>query len=92
MTIHPRHCGPLLFAAIQSAVTTAVAAGIATIQLAGADRLISLQWGQSWLLSWLAMLPIVIGMAPMLQGVVVALTQAPDGDSRGASEHRRDAP
>ena len=71
----PRRFGPLLFAAIQSAVTTAVATGVATAQIKGPEGLASLQWGQSWLMAWGAMLPLVIGMAPWLQRLVVGLTR-----------------
>ena len=74
----------MLFAAIQSAVTTAVATGIATAQLTGADGLVSLQWAQSWLFSWMAMLPIVVGMAPGLKRLVDALTLRPRDDQRRA--------
>ena len=73
----PRTFGPLLFAAIQSAVTTAVATGVTTVQIKGPEGLVSLQWGQSWLMAWGAMLPLVMGMAPWLQRVVAGLTREP---------------
>jgi hypothetical protein len=35
------------------------------------------RWASAWSLSWLTMLPVVIGLAPLIQRAVVALT-APD--------------
>ena len=66
----PQRYAPYLFAAIQAAITTAVATAIATLQFTGFDARFLLQWGLSWLESWALMLPIVLGMDPVIQRVV----------------------
>jgi hypothetical protein len=64
---------PYIYGVIQSGLTTAIAAGVATYRHAGLSLEVVPDWGAAWLLSWFAMLPIVIGFSPWIQRAVAAL-------------------
>ena len=68
-----RKYAPFLFAAIQSGVTSAVAAAVASSRLPG-DHLFLSNWIGSWLTSWALMMPIVLFAAPTIQRLTVMLT------------------
>ena len=74
MALLPQCAAPYVFAAIQAAVTTAVATGIATGRLTGVGPAFFVKWGWSWLIAWGTVLPIVLGIAPTLQRIVLLLT------------------
>lgn len=69
---------------IQAAITTAVATAIATYQGMGASGF-PFQWMLSWGLAWLTMLPVVIGVSPLIQRAVLALT-VPEATAQPAGE------
>jgi hypothetical protein len=73
----PRRYAPFVYGIVQAGLTTAVATAIATYQLTGICVQFFVRWACSWSLAWLTMLPVVIGLAPVIQRAVAALT-APD--------------
>jgi Protein of unknown function (DUF2798) len=68
-----RRYAHFLFAVIQSGVTSAVAAAVASSRLP-ADHLFLSNWLGSWLISWALMVPIVLFAAPTIQRLTVLLT------------------
>lgn len=70
----PRQFAPLTYGVIQSGITAAVATAIATSQAGPQGQAALRLWFTSWSLSWLAMLPVVILVSPIIQRLVVALT------------------
>jgi hypothetical protein len=83
MTRLPQRYAPFIYGIVQAGITTAVASAIATHQLMGFGVQFLTRWAYSWSLAWLTMLPVVIGLAPVIQRAVAALT-APDVlDDRG---------
>jgi hypothetical protein len=62
-----------MFGVIQSALTSAVAAAIASIDLLP-ERAFALHWLKSALLAWLVMLPVVLFAAPFIRKLTVYLT------------------
>ena len=63
-----------VFGVIQSGLTCAVAAAIASFPFA-AEGSFTRRWPQSWLLAWLTMLPVVLFAAPGIQKASDALTR-----------------
>ena len=78
----PQKYAPLVFGVIQAAITTAVATAIATYQLTEFGQQFLERWALAWLVAWLTMLPIVAGLASLIQRVVAAVT------SPGAAQDR----
>ena len=72
----PPRYSPFVYGVIQAAITTGIATAIATYQATGLSSEFLPSWSSSWVLAWLTMLPIVIGISPMIQRAVVAVTQA----------------
>lgn len=70
----PRRYSHFVYGIIQSGTTCAIAAAIATYQLAQAGALFEI-WIQAWMLSWFSMLPVVIFAAPVIQRFSLALTR-----------------
>jgi hypothetical protein len=62
-----------VFGVIQSGLTSFVATGIAGFQLSSGDHLLW-NWFVSWLLSWVAMSPVVLA-APYILSLSIALTR-----------------
>jgi hypothetical protein len=63
-----------LYGVIQSGLTSAIAAAIASFDfLTGGSFLI--HWLQSWLMAWVLMLPIVLFAAPIIRRLTLFLTQ-----------------
>lgn len=73
LPISRRHAH-FLFGVIQSGLTSAIAAAIASASLL-AEGTFLLHWLASWLLSWLLMLPIVLFAAPFIRRLSVSLTR-----------------
>jgi hypothetical protein len=70
----PRRYAHFVFGIIQSGLTSAIAAGIASypfLQTGG----FTLHWLGAWLASWALMLPIVIFAAPGIRRLANALTR-----------------
>jgi Protein of unknown function (DUF2798) len=61
----PRRYAHFLFAAIQSALTSAIAAAVAGLNLPWAAGFFG-HWVRSWAEAWILMLPIVILAAPAI--------------------------
>jgi hypothetical protein len=78
----PRRYGHFVFGTIQSGLTSAIAAGIASFPFMRAGLFLS-HWIESWLLAWLIMLPVVILAAPFIQKTTDALTCEFDNSSDG---------
>ena len=70
----PRHYAHFIFGIIQSGLTSAIAAGIASTAFLGTEKFIS-NWIVSWLEAWVLMLPIVLFAAPLIQKLALALTR-----------------
>jgi hypothetical protein len=69
----PRKYGHFIFGVIQAALTTAIAAGVASISFFGTLAFVE-NWLSSWLIAWMTTIPIVLLAAPGIQRVVLALT------------------
>ena len=77
----PRRYGHFVFAVIQSGMTTAIAAAIASAPFLS-DSTFMAHWIGSWLIAWAAMTPIVLLAAPVIRRLVHALTTASELDER----------
>ncbi|MGE0629699.1 MAG: DUF2798 domain-containing protein [Hyphomicrobiaceae bacterium] len=69
----PRRYDHFVFGTIQSGVTSGVAAGVASFGYEQEEIL--LHWAQSWFLSWLIMIPLVLFAAPAIRRLTVLLTR-----------------
>lgn len=69
----PRRYGHFVFAVIQSGMTSAIAAAIASAPFLD-DSTFLIHWIGSWLVAWAAMVPIVLLAAPIIRRLVLALT------------------
>lgn len=79
----PRRHAHFVFGIIQSGLTSAIAAAIASIPFF-ADGSFLIHWLPSWLISWVMMLPIVLFAAPFIRNISNALTR-----EEGSEEARR---
>jgi hypothetical protein len=70
----PRRFSHFVFGVIQSGVTCAVAAAIASYPFLAHGTFLR-QWFEAWLLAWVLMLPIVIFAAPGIRKLANALTR-----------------
>ncbi|MBR0777420.1 DUF2798 domain-containing protein [Bradyrhizobium diazoefficiens] len=70
----PRHYSHFVFGVIQSGLTSAIAAAIASLPLLTAGQFV-MHWLQSWLVSWLLMIPVVIFAAPAIRRLAYAVTR-----------------
>lgn len=70
----PRRYSHFVFGVIQSGLTAAIAAAIASLPLM-AQGSFFLHWLQSWLMAWVAMLPVVVLAAPLIRRLTDALTE-----------------
>jgi len=70
----PRRYSHFVYGVIQSGLTCAIAAAIATYPLAHAGEVLK-TWLQAWTLSWVGMLPVVIFAAPLILRFSTALTR-----------------
>jgi hypothetical protein len=77
----PRRYAHFLFAAIQSALTSSIAAAIASFNLTSAAGFLE-HWVRSWAVAWIIMLPVVILTAPVILHLTDLMTRA-DGANAG---------
>jgi hypothetical protein len=75
----PRRYGHFLFAVIQSGMTSAIAAAIASAPFLD-DSTFLIHWLGSWLVAWTVMAPIVLLAAPIIRRLVLALTIVSESD------------
>ncbi len=69
----PRRYSHFVFGIIQSGVTCAIAAAIASYPLLSEGSFVW-HWLQSWALAWLFMLPVVVFAAPSIRKLTYVLT------------------
>ncbi len=69
----PRRYSHHVFGIIQSGLTCAVAAAVASVPRMADGHFLD-HWLQSWSLSWLMMLPVVVLAAPAIRRLVDTLT------------------
>ena len=69
----PRRFSHFVYGVIQSCLTCAIAAAIASLPFLAAGSFV-LHWVQSWLLAWLMMLPVVLFAAPAIRKLAEFLT------------------
>jgi len=70
----PRRYSHFVFGVIQSGLTSAIAAAIASRPLMATGQFTA-HWLQSWLVAWLMMLPVVIFAAPAIRRLAIAFTR-----------------
>lgn len=70
----PRRYAHFVFGIIQSGLTSAIAAAIASCPFL-ADGSFMKHWLQSWLMAWLLMLPVVLFAAPAIRKLSLSLTR-----------------
>jgi hypothetical protein len=70
----PRRYSHFIFGVIQAGLTSLIAAGIASFSSPTTMGFLS-HWLWSWLFAWVAMLPVVILAAPVIEAISVALTR-----------------
>jgi hypothetical protein len=75
----PRRYGHFVFAVIQSGMTSAIAAAIASTPFLESSTFM-VHWLAAWLVAWAAMAPIVLLAAPFIRRLVLALTVASEFD------------
>ncbi len=75
----PRHYSHFVFAVIQSGMTSAIAAAIASAPFLDESTFL-IHWLGSWLVAWAVMIPIVLLLAPIIRRIVFALTVAAEVD------------
>ena len=75
----PRRYGHFVFAVIQSGMTSAIAAAIASAPFLD-DSTFLIHWLGSWLVAWTVMAPIVLLAAPFIRRLVLALTIVSESD------------
>jgi Protein of unknown function (DUF2798) len=69
----PRKYGYFVFGVIQSGLTSAIAAGVASVPFLGSFAFVE-TWLDSWLIAWMTTIPIVMLAAPAIRRLVLALT------------------
>jgi hypothetical protein len=70
----PRRYSHFVYGIIQSGLTCAIAAAIASFPLMAAGTFVA-HWLQSWLVAWIMMLPVVLFAAPAIRRLTNILTQ-----------------
>ena len=76
MRVIPKRYSHYVFGLIQSGLTSAIAAAIASRPfLAEGGFPFLVHWLQSWLLAWLVMTPIVLFAAPVIRKLSHAITR-----------------
>jgi Protein of unknown function (DUF2798) len=77
----PRRYAHFLFAAMQSALTSSIAAAIASFNLIWAGGFLG-HWLRSWAVAWVLMLPVVIIAAPAISRLSEFMTRSDEADFR----------
>jgi len=70
----PRRYGHFVYGVIQSGLTCAIAAAIASYSFTAAGTFVA-HWLRSWLFAWVMMLPIVVLAAPAVRSLTRVLTR-----------------
>ena len=70
----PRRYSHFVFGFIQSGLTCAIAAAIASFPLVGSSHFV-MHWLQAWLFAWILMLPVVLFAAPVIRRLAHAVTR-----------------
>jgi hypothetical protein len=70
----PRRYSHFVFGFVQSGLTCAIAAAIASFPLLRTGEFLA-NWLLSWLISWMAMLPLVLAAAPAIRSLSIFLTR-----------------
>lgn len=70
----PRRHAHFVYGTIQSGLTSAIAAAIASFPFF-ADGSFIIHWLRSWVIAWILMLPIVLFAAPLIRNLSHALTR-----------------
>ena len=70
----PRRFGHFVYGIIQSGITCAIAAAIASLPLTTTGAFVA-HWLRSSLVAWITMLPIVLFAAPVIQHLTQLLTR-----------------
>lgn len=70
----PRRFSHFVFGFIQSGLTCAVAAAIASVPFLTAGTFAA-HWLQSWIIAWMTMTPIVLFAAPAIRSLTHILTR-----------------
>ena len=70
----PRRYSHFIFGTIQSGLTSAIAAAIASFPFIEAGGFLR-HWILSWLISWTTMLPLVLVAAPAIRSLSIFLTR-----------------
>ena len=70
----PRRYGHYVFGVIQSGLTSAIAAGIASVPFLS-DGTFLTHWLGAWAIAWVMMIPIVLFAAPLIRRMSHALTR-----------------
>ena len=68
-----RRYAHFMFGVIQSGLTSAIAAAIASVNLLDEGTFFR-HWLQSWLVAWILMLPVVVLAAPLIRKMSLFLT------------------
>jgi hypothetical protein len=76
----PRKYGYFVFGVVQSGLTSAIAAGVASFPFLGTFAFVE-NWLGSWLIAWMTTIPIVMLAAPVIRRLVLGLT-IDSGDRR----------
>lgn len=70
----PRRFSHFVYGFIQSGLTCAVAAAIASVPFLAAETFVT-HWLQSWIVAWITMTPIVLFAAPAIRSLTHILTR-----------------
>jgi hypothetical protein len=70
----PRRFSHFVFGVIQSGLTCAIAAAIASFPFLAGGTFIT-HWLQSWFVAWILMLPVVLFAAPAIRRLTYILTR-----------------
>jgi hypothetical protein len=70
----PRRYSHFVFGLIQSGLTCAIAAAVASFPLIRTGEFLA-NWLLSWLISWMTMLPLVLVAAPAIRSLSILLTR-----------------
>ena len=70
----PRRFSHFVYGVIQSGLTCALAAGIASFPFIDTGTFVT-HWLQSWFVAWIMMLPIVLFAAPAIRNLTHMLTR-----------------
>ena len=83
----PRRHAHFLFAVMQSAITSAVAAAVASANFLSQGTFLY-HWLHASLLAWLLMLPVVVIFAPLLNKFADLITKTDQSDAEGAASEQ----